>query len=328
MAEVFVTGASGFVGRRVVAALLREGHQVWGLTRRAPVATGHGGLAWVRGDITDPKGYRAAVGEAKYVIHLAAVLGARRVSEYERVNVEGTAALLGACAAAGTQLRRVVLVSSVAAMGPKHDGTLLRETDPCRPQTVYGESKLTAERVARAYAHRLPITIVRPSFVYGRGDQRGANHLRTLLQPYDRPWRTPILRLSFVHVVDFAAACLRAMVADAPSGDVFLVADPAVCSWDDVREVVVAALAALADTGRLAPPVAGSVIARARSLDVVAHGARRYDYWGCDTTKARTTLGFHGTRTLEEGALEAIGGFVAQGVFRPERWLKRPTTVV
>lgn len=328
MAEVFVTGASGFVGRRVVEALLRDGHRVRGLARRIPSTSPKGDLTWVRGDITDPNRYRAAVERAEYVIHLAAVLAARRASEFERTNVEGSAALLDTCAAAGMDLRRIVVVSTVAAMGPKHDGSLLREIDPCRPGTVYGASKLAAERVARSFAGRFPITILRPSFVYGRGDQRGADHLRTLLQPSDQSWKTPIVHLSFVHVVDFADTCLRAMVADAPSGDVYLVADPAVCSWDDVREAVVPALETLADAGRLTPRVAELVIARARSLDVVVHGARHYDHWGCDTTRARTVLGFRGTCTLEQGAFEAVGAFADEGFFAPERWLGRPTTVV
>jgi nucleoside-diphosphate-sugar epimerase len=328
MAEVFVSGASGFVGRRVVDALLHDGHRVRGLARRVPSTSPMGDVTWVRGDITDPDRYRAAVRQAEYVIHLAAVLAARSASEYERTNIEGTAALLDTCAAAGKELRRLVLVSSLAAMGPTHDGTLRCEADPCRPQTVYGASKLAAERVACSYADQFPITILRPAFVYGRGDQRGAHHLRTLLQPSDRPWKTPIVHLSFVHVVDFADTCLRAMVQDAPSGDVYLVADPAVCSWDDVRKAVLAALETLADSGVLAPPVAELVIGRAHSLDVVAHGAHHYHHWGCDTTKARTVLGFRGTRTLEQGALEAICAFAEEGFFAPERWLRRPTTVV
>ncbi len=233
MTSVFVTGASGFVGRRVVEALLAEGHHVLALTRRETTGLPTDGLTWVRGDVTQPDTYRAAVAEADYVIHLAALLGARRASQLRDANVGGTAALLDGCLASGVGLRRVVLVSSLAAMGPKHNGSLLVETDPCRPQTVYGESKLAAERVALGYTGRLPITILRPSFVYGRADQRGADHLRTLLRSGERPWKTPIVQLSFVHVLDLARACLRALDVDGPSGELFLVADPAFCSWEE-----------------------------------------------------------------------------------------------
>ena len=328
MSSVFVTGASGFVGRRVVEALLAEGHHVVALTRRATTGPPTDGLTWIRGDVTHPDTYRAAVAETDYVIHLAALLGARRASQLRDANVGGTAALLDGCLASGAGRQRVVLVSSLAAMGPKHDGGLLVETDPCRPQTVYGESKLAAERVALGYAARLPITMLRPSFVYGRADQRGADHLRTLLCSGERPWKTPIVQLSFVHVIDLARACLRAMDVDGPSGELFLLADPAFCSWEELSRAVVQAVESLVGTGKVDSAVADRVLARARSFDVVAHGARQFEYWGCNTTKSRTLLGFEGTRTLIEGVAEAIGAFAGQGFFAPERWLEHPTMAV
>jgi len=328
MSSVFVTGASGFVGRRVVEALLAGGHHVVALTRRETTGPPTDGLAWVRGDVTQPDTYRAAMAETDYVIHLAALLGARRASQLRDANVGGTGALLDGCLASGAGLRRVVLVSSLAAMGPKHDGSLLVETDPCRPQTVYGESKLAAERVALGYTARVPITILRPSFVYGRADQRGADHLRTLLWSGERPWKTPIVQLSFVHVNDLARACLRALDADGPSGELFLVADPAFCSWEEVSLAVVQAVESLAGTGRVDPAVADAVLARARSFDVVAHGARQFDYWGCNTAQSRTLLGFEGTRTLVEGVAEAISAFADQGFFAAVHWLGRSTTAV
>jgi nucleoside-diphosphate-sugar epimerase len=328
MTRVFVTGASGFVGRRVVEALLADGHHVFGLTRREMTGPPTDRLTWVRGDITQPDTYRAAVAEADCVIHLAALLAARRASQLRDANVGGTAALLDGCLGSGARLRRVVLVSSLAAMGPKRDGSLLVETDTCRPQTVYGESKLAAERAAAGYTARLPITILRPSFVYGRADQRGADHLRTLLRSGERPWKTPIVQLSFVHVIDLARACLRALEVDGPSGELFLVADPPFCSWEDLSRAVVQALESLAGTGRVDATVADRVLARARSFDVVAHGARQFDYWGCNTAKSRTILGFEGTRTLVEGVAEAIGAFAEQGFFASERWLGRSTTAV
>lgn len=328
MACVFVTGASGFVGRRVVEALLADGHDVVGLTRREPAGPSASRLTWVHGDVTQPDTYRAAAANADYVIHLAALLGARRVSQLRNANVGGTAALLDSCLAPGAGPQRVVLVSSLAAMGPKHDESLLVETDPCSPETAYGQSKLAAEQVASGYAGRLPITILRPSFVYGRADQRGSNHLASLLKSLERPWKTPIVQLSFVHVVDVARACLRAMEADVTSGDLFLLAHPPFCSWEDLSRALVQAVESLGDTGKVHPAVADQVLMRARSFDVVAHGARHFEYWGCNTSKSRSLLGFEGSRTLVEGVADAIGAFAEQGFFAPDRWLEHPTAAV
>lgn len=328
MTAVLVTGASGFVGRHVVEALVRCGHRVWGLARGAPPCAPTPSISWVSGSVTEAGRYAAALAEVDCVIHLAAVLSTRRASEYEHTNVHGTRVLLDACLQQRGRIRHVVLVSSIAAMGPKSDGTLLSETDPCRPRSVYGRSKLGAERVAAAYRARLPITILRPAFVYGRGDGRAADHLRTLLLSLDRPWKTPIVQLSFVHVSDFADVCLRTATAAPVDGGTYLIADPPACTWDDVRVAVVRALEVLADQGRIAPAVADHVLARARALDVVNRGCSRLEYWGCDTSKARKALGFRGTRSLRVGALEAIGAYAAEGFFAAERWLERPTTVV
>jgi dihydroflavonol-4-reductase len=331
MPGVFVTGARGFVGRRVVDALVEHGHRVVGLTRSAtddPDDPPDPRIDWVRGCLTDGASYGGVLGEVEHVIHLAAVLSARRASDYERGNVLATRVLLDTCAAHNGRLRHVVLVSSIAAMGPKHDGTLLRETDPCRPRSAYGRSKLASERAARAYREHLPITVVRPAFVYGRGDTRAADHLRTLLLSLDRPWKTPIVGLSFVHVRDLAELCVRATVVDVPSGETYLVADPASCTWDDVRTAVVRALETLAARGRIAAGVAEHLLARARALDIVVRRGSRFEYWGCDTTKAREALGFRGTRSLQASALEVIGAYAEDGFFAAERWPGHPTTVV
>ena len=328
MTVVLVTGAAGFVGRHVVQALCSAGFTVRALARQPVGAGRQDGVTEVFGDVTDPATCAIAVREVDAIVHLAALLTARRAAQYERVNVHGTATLLHAAARQEGLIRRVVLMSSVAAMGPAPAGQLLTETDPCRPRTAYGQSKLAAECAARALQDSLPLTVLRPSFVYGPHDPRGADHLRTLLQPPGRGWKTPICQLSFIHVTDLARACVHAVTADLRTGTTLLLADPASCSWEDVRAAVTVALGRLAEARRLAPEVRALVLRRARELDVLARGAGRLESWGCDTRRAQAALGFTGTRTLAAGAYDAIASYEEQGFFAPERWLGRPTTVV
>jgi nucleoside-diphosphate-sugar epimerase len=324
MATVFVTGASGFIGHQVIGALLSDGHRVWGLSRRSPPAVGHSAVNWVTGCVTDPARYASALEHVDGVIHLAAILAARRASDYERTNVLGTKALLDACAQRAKRLRRVILMSSVAAMGPKHDGTRLSESDCCTPETVYGRSKLAAEHVAIDFADRLPLTIVRPSFVYGPGDVRGATHLQNLLLARDRRWTTTIAELSFVHVSDLTTVCQRALDSKGPSGEVFIVADPESCSWNDLRDEIVRATECLAAAEEIDARVARRVLQRVRALNFVARG-ERLDYWGCDASKARRTLGFGGSRTFRAGVLEAIRHYFHSGLLARDTWLETST---
>jgi nucleoside-diphosphate-sugar epimerase len=328
MTAVLVTGATGFVGRHVVDVLRSTGCMVRALARRPVDTHRRDGVTWMFGDVTDPEVCAAAVRQVDVILHLAALLTARKATEYERVNVHGTATLLHAAAQQGGRVRRVVLMSSVAAMGPAPLGRVLQETDPCRPRTVYGASKLAAEHVARRLQNALPLTVLRPSFVYGPHDARGADHLRTLLQPPGRGWKTPIRELSFIHVTDLARACVRAMAADLSSGTTLLLADPACCNWEDVRAAVRMALVRLAAAGRLPPERTALFLERVKGLDVLARGTRRFESWGCDVRRARATLGFAGTRTLAAGVYDAIASYEEQGFFAPERWFGRPTTVV
>jgi nucleoside-diphosphate-sugar epimerase len=323
--RVLVTGAGGFVGSRLVARLVARGTQVTAVSRSTGASSRKGPARWVHGDVTEPDTYRSALRGVDGVVHLAARLTARRVADYEHTNVFGTRCLLETCAEEGRDLQRVVVVSTVAAMGPGRNGRLLTESDPCRPVTAYGASKLAAEEVALALASRLPITILRPVFVYGPGDPRGASHLEAWLRSPPGSWTSPIRSLSLVHVDDFARACEQALTADVPSGSTFLVAEPAACDWSDVRSAVAGALDELAQNGTIDAALAARLTARIEALDPTSRDGPPPEWWACDAGRAAAALGFSG-RTLADGARGTIASYAASGFFSPERWLAQPVT--
>ena len=152
--NVLVTGASGLIGRRLVARLLRAGYTV-GAFVRSPGAVADlsgDGLAVVSGTIEDRAAVERAVAGRDAVVHLAAAAGVVDEAVVHAVNVGGTDNVLGAARAMGT--RRIVFTSTISAarehMGP------------------YGRSKLLAEEHVRAGG--VPFVILRPSLVYGGGD--------------------------------------------------------------------------------------------------------------------------------------------------------------
>ncbi len=150
MSLLAITGATGFVGSAVLDAALAEGHQVRALARReqAPRA----GVEWVRGDLGDTGALAALVAEADAVVHVAGLTNTPDPAQFEIANVTGTAHVIAAMAEAG--LRRLVLVSSLAAREPK--------------LSAYGASKARAETLVEASG--LDWTIVRPPGVYGPRD--------------------------------------------------------------------------------------------------------------------------------------------------------------
>ena len=141
--RALVTGASGFVGRHLVAHLEAEGDTVIGLDRNSPEPI----------DITDADAVRRRVVDAQpdAVYHLAALTHVGESCDQRdavaTVNVDGTRHVLDACA--GTSVRAVVVVGSAEQYGAVSDDELpIRETTPQRPLSPYAESKVAAEEVA------------------------------------------------------------------------------------------------------------------------------------------------------------------------------------
>ncbi len=158
MTTVVVTGAAGFIGRRLCAAL-REHARVRAIVRRGP-SDGPWDEAFVADLVSDAVPARPFDG-ADVVFHLAAKVHAiaERSSDddaYRRVNVDGTQKLLEAAVRSGVS--RFVFASSVKAMG---------ESDADRgPRTPYGRSKRDAEALVRESGVRETV-VLRPALVYG-----------------------------------------------------------------------------------------------------------------------------------------------------------------
>ena len=152
---VMVTGSTGFLGRRVVQALLAEGKDVRCLVH-SPGSESLFDLDKVDvhyGSVTDPPSLRSAFYNLDEVIHLVAIIQERGNSTFYRVNVEGVRNVLRAAEAAGVQ--RIVHVSAIGA----------QET----PTMRYLHSKWQGEQLVLNSG--IPYTILRPSLLFGEGDQ-------------------------------------------------------------------------------------------------------------------------------------------------------------
>ena len=167
--RVLVTGASGFLGRAVAAAIVADGHEVRCFQRRP---SGVAGATDALGSITDPADVAAAVAGVDAIVHLAAKVSlAGPSAEFESVNVGGTRTLIDAARTAGVE--RLVFVSSpsVAHAGASITGTDALPADPDRARGDYARTKAAAELLALAAdSPRLRVVVVRPHLVWGPGD--------------------------------------------------------------------------------------------------------------------------------------------------------------
>jgi nucleoside-diphosphate-sugar epimerase len=170
-----ITGATGFLGGHLAEACAQRGWQVRALARATSdtSALTHPAITLVPGDLAEPASLPAALEGVEVVFHAAAKVGDWGPAEsYRAVNVEGTRALLEACR--GRSLQRFVHFSSLGVYAARdHFGTTEDEPLPERHIDGYTQTKVESEKLALAYQaqHGVPVTVLRPGFIYGPRDR-------------------------------------------------------------------------------------------------------------------------------------------------------------
>ena len=187
-----ITGATGFVGGRLLRVARDAGIEVRALTRR-PMPP-RDGVEWVAGSLEDQASLERLCAGADAVIHVAGVLNARDEAGFEAGNVAGTAAMLAA--AKITRTPRFVHVSSLAAREP----SLSR----------YSASKARSE--VQVTTSGLPFAIVRPPAVYGPGDRETLELFK--MAKLGLIALPPAGRLSLIHADDLAALLIALAGSD------------------------------------------------------------------------------------------------------------------
>jgi nucleoside-diphosphate-sugar epimerase len=167
----FVTGATGFIGGKLVRALQGAGYAVRALVRDESGTAGLDGVELFRGDLLEPESLTGIERGVDVVVHCAGILGKWGTSRARLfdVNVRGAVELLERFRDTG--LRRFIHLSAGGVTGPLPRRSV-DETYACRPATAYERTKLLAEQevLARSREWRVPTVVVRPTFTYGPGD--------------------------------------------------------------------------------------------------------------------------------------------------------------
>lgn len=322
--RVLLTGATGFVGPHVAEAFLREGWRVRALarspTRARPVADL--GAEIVPGNLEDEATLRQASRDVDVVVHMAALTHARTDAEYDAVNVHGTERLLDAVLTEPPRPRRLVYLSSLAAVGPAVHGRPVGPADPPRPLTAYGRSKLAGERVVLAAADRTEVVVLRAPAVYGPRDTDLFHFFRLASRGVLPVPTGPERPLQMVHVADLARALVRASSAPEARG-VYHIAEPRAYGWEEVGRLVgeavgrrvrvmrvpaglISGLAAVSET---AAGLVGrsSIFNRDKARELLAPG------WLCETDAARADMDYTTEIPLADGLRATARWYREQG---------------
>jgi nucleoside-diphosphate-sugar epimerase len=325
--KFLVTGATGFVGRRLVKRLVDDGNSVTVLVRNRLRLGELRELVdrVIDGDLTADIDLSEAMSDVDCVLHLAAVVASHGPEGYYSANVEGTRRLAKAAAAAANP-PLMIYCSSLSAGGPSTADRPRREEDPERPVSHYGRSKLAAEKVLGDFSSQLRLVIVRPPIVYGPGDMeffpRYSKMIRRgiLLTAADQP------RYSLVHVDDLCEALIlaarRGLSPEHVNGRIYYVCDGVEHTLDSMGGILAEKIGArLPRIIRIPLPLiwmaawCGMKIAhlygRSTLLNVDKVHEMKCQAWTCSSERAATELGFRHSMEFSDGMATAVAGEVA-----------------
>lgn len=309
--RIVVTGASGFVGRRIVVALADAGHDVVAASRQSCAVEK---LATWRKcpDLDAAADWSGILAGADAVVHAAArvhVMTERSrdpLSEFRRVNVEGAVALARQAIDAG--VRRFVFISSIKVNGEQTVDRPFSVDDPANPVDPYGISKWEAEQAIERLAAGTPMdtTAIRPVLVHGAGVK---GNMATLVRLIRRGVPLPLgairNRRSIVHVDNLASLVVHSVSIAGPLPPVMLVRDD---ESPSTPELLRRLARASGRTARLLPIPPSFLAAAAGLAGRAAWADRLLQSLEVDDAATRSALGWHPPICLDQGLRDTVGG--------------------
>lgn len=334
--KILVTGASGFIGSFIVEKGLEKGYSLWAGMRRSSSRKflSDERINFVELDFSSKErlteqllAFKAANGAWDYIVHAAGVTKCLDKKDFFKVNYEGTKNFVDALASVGMQPRKFIYLSSLSVFGPLREEqpyTPIMESDTPAPNTVYGESKVLAERYIMEHA-AFPYIILRPTGVYGPRERDYYQMAVSIKKHVDFAVGYKPQVITFIYVKDLVKAIYMAMESSVENRCYF-VSEPR--GYDSrafsdliqrelgIRRVLhikapVWVLRVISAVAEWSSHISG----KPSTLNGDKFKIMKQRNWLCDTAPIEKELGFGIDYPLEEGVKEMIKWY------KQEKWL-------
>ena len=320
-----VTGGTGFIGGHLVKRLLEMGQEVRCLVRdpsRAAVLE-HLGAEIITGSTNNGLNWEPVLDGVNEVYHLAGVTRAKSNLEYYIGNQAGTRQLVEACRKYGSGLRRFLHVSSLAAVGPSEGKRPLSEDEPFHPVSHYGRSKMMGELEVLKIKDEIPITILRPSIVFGPRERDMFEYFRMIkggvypLVGFGTQW------VNLLHSDDLIDGIIRASKSERAVGETYFVGSERQYTSQEIGETIAKVVGRqpirihiptefVIVCGAVSGAM-GRIIGRAMFFNLQKAREVTQSAWTCSVAKATEHFGFHQTLPLEESFRKTYSWYVEHG---------------
>ena len=328
--RALVTGATGFTGGHLARALLRRGYEVRALVRRVSSdparALAADGIELIEGDVTDAGAIDRAVSGMTHVFHIAAVYRSANHPDayYHAVNRDSVSHIIDA--AEGHGVNRIVHCSTCGVHGDVAEIPANEET-AFNPSDIYQRSKLAGEMRAKdAIARGMPISIVRPTGIYGPGDTRFLKLFRTIENRTFRMFGSGEIAYHMSYIDDLVQGFILCGEHPAAIGETFLIGSDRYTTLNGLVEEIAAVLDVPAPRGRIpiAPLMAAATLCeygcRPFGIDPPLH-RRRVSFFtkarAFSVAKAKRLIGYEPKVPLREGLEATAEWYREQGYLRP-----------
>jgi nucleoside-diphosphate-sugar epimerase len=325
--KTLVTGANGFIGSHLVEKLLQNETKVRCLVRQTS------DLRWLRGlpieiaygDCLDKNSLTSAVAGVDCVYHLAGATKAKCDKDFFVINAGGTENLIRACLDYNPGIEKFVYLSSQAASGPGVDGQIKVESDPDSPISSYGKSKRLGEEVVLENRSRIPVTILRPSSVYGPRDRDFLSLSKLIAKKIKFSILGVSQQISLCFVSDLVNSLIKSGRVGMGDGEIFFISDGQCYRMEEIGNV----FSSVMKTKAFQLRVPGHLI---RGIGSISEIISRFTdqpclltrdkakemvqgNWTCDITKAKNMLDYKPMIDLIQGAEITIDWY------RKNNWL-------